>query len=299
MAEQLCPFCGKVIASTQAHETHCPHCREPILVARSGDWASVTGPGAAPQPVAAVWARWGWVRLGLTVWFWGFLLLAVLVLAGYISFFLITWLKIGGEEGRDSVTAGVNVVLQAVCVAAAVPNLLGVILCCAAPRQAGTQLWAVLLLVFAVLAGGALLLLQLGLPEVASLPTIFLVLLFLTLGGAALTLVLRALARHRGDPALGADLVAWFCWALVYPLLSGARFLLAKHQPQDRSENEYFRLVADAATVCEVVVSLIVFAWGARLLWRLRDVIPFPPRQSVARPPSEKPVSISPRKGSN
>jgi hypothetical protein len=161
--------------------------------------------------------------------------------------------------------------------------VLGVVLCLFAPREAGARGWRLLLplCVAGLVAGAAAL--PYGVPEELFRPA---------LGGLAfcglvmlvsVMMMLRAFARARGDNQLGRNFVVWFIACLTQQLIRVSIFVSAREQIGDPGEVEFLRIVGGCWSWCDAALSLALFVWWVRLLWQLRDQLPWPPQDASAR----------------
>jgi hypothetical protein len=282
MAEQRCPYCQVAIPEAQAESTHCPNCRQELLllnVAPTPAPAPAVHVAPPPGPAAPAWSRWGPARVGLTLWIWGTVLLGVLGWAAAITFYFAPkWVRSLPES--PSWAAILAATLGAYGFGALLV-VLGVVLCLLAPREAAARGWRLLLpLGAAGLIGEAVAMRYQAVPEEFFKPA---------LGGLALcgmlifvsaAMMLRAYARARGDNQLGRNFVVWLIASLTQQVVRTTIFVGTRDQLGTVSEAEFFQTVGGCWMWCDVVLSLALFVWWVRLLWQLRDLMPWPPRPS-------------------
>jgi hypothetical protein len=178
----------------------------------------------------------------------------------------------------SSLTSGfLGVLLAGVLVVAGIVSLAGVCLCGRAPGEAHALRWVVLLFVFlgAALASG--LMIQVGLPEGLLIPALVVMLCFLVLAHFSTILLLRTLARSRGEKQLGTSFLYFFGTVLSLDILGSTLLLGAQVSAQNPYEAEFFGLFGGCGAWGVAIFSLVLLAWWVRLLWQLREALPWPP----------------------
>jgi hypothetical protein len=271
MSDYVCPFCKAPIAEERQGGNDCPHCHQRIRVElmQPAD-ADRSGRGAAD------WARWGPIRAGLTLMIWGSVLLLLLQFGAYLGLQLVPTL--GGPQLGKGECAAPCVLVGAAC--GGLLTLIGVILCCAGPKEAGTRGWAVLLLLTLTAAAGIVAVwAAVGMEwSVGTFLLLALLLISVSLGALWVVQILRALANSQAEADLGASFLNWyFVQTIVSCFQVVAGFLLVSWR---QSPPVLGALCAGGGEV----VSLLLAVWWVRLLWRLRDAILFRPTPNGSDP---------------
>jgi hypothetical protein len=278
MSENPCPYCGSPAAFDKAEGGKCPSCKQQLLIdlPRTAPKGNQLGSAwASPE-----WRRWRGVRLGLL------LLLAATAL--WLAALLLgaTHRVVSGDE-RDAKSLGSALLrlLELVASAAAGPTTVaGVLLCAWVPRASGARPWAGLLLACAVALGALLAALRLRLPESSFRPVLGLVVMLVVLGALSFVLLLRAVARDRGDPALGRGFLECFLAGLLVLSVRGV-VVLGLVDIADAQEQQFFLSLLGCWAWCELALSLALLIWWLRLLRDLREIIPAPPVAADPAPP--------------
>ncbi len=152
-------------------------------------------------------------------------------------------------------------------------QLAALCLCAAAPKEARARRWLLLLLACVGAGVGIVQQVMSGIPAGLLLNAAAGLLFCVVLGGLSVILMLRALARSQDDNQLGSSFaVYWYVAALCLAVLSGSLLTAALSNPAG-GEAEFFSRCWGCWQWCHVALSLLLYVWWVRLLWRLRDLL--------------------------
>ena len=295
MAAYTCPFCNAQISEAEMVGTQCPHCRQQFVV-------DVPRPGGETQPKdqpapaslsAPEWSRWGAVRVGLTFMIWGSILGGVFVLGHTFAICLAGTPPENLAETVQPRNVG-NAVFLGGAALASLPFLSGVLLSCIAPREAGTRVWALLLLFTLLTLAGALVIILcciLNIPPQIQGTTEFLLILLLcqfllviliVLLVILIVMMLRTLANSAGEETLGGGFLNWLAAAAIYGILIATAYGIV-NLFLSREDTGAVHLRDMFCGGCDLIIRPILLVWWVRLLWQLRKTVPSATRQISLR----------------